>query len=735
MSNKFRVTFGHGVVVVPNEKIRAAVEAALMDMDISGTASVEMREFDGYIQYSTDGKTWTNVIALSDLKGDPGEPGSDASVTADSIRNALGYTPADANNGGGTASSITLFAGKTASFYGDSLTEVNYHYTKGYYKWITDILGLSSYNNYGVGGYKVSDVINKVNAVTDDADIIFVMIGVNDVQFNVPLGSFAEMKTGTVYGNLNTLCQNLREKYPLVPLVFITPAEQTRYPSTTGVSMYDVAKAVREVCFKNSVVCYDNYTISGIYPVNLNYWTTDKCHWNDKAHEMVGKNIASFVADTFHYLPESGSVGKTINSITAVFNQGSAVIYDTDSLDVLKRYLTVTANYSDGTNTVVTGYVLSGTLREGTRTITVTYSSKITTFTVTVTKSDNNGTDDPSDEPVDNSEYIGKKLTMTGYNNSIFDLTAIVAVDTDFIAGSVISFNVRGANASNLKGGTSSSFSVFEDSTGVCSNGKSGSAISNPTTVTSAVSDSNIFTANGEYTLKQTPSTQYVKIPANVYPVNSGNASSFVFEEITVTVNGAEKKILAVGGFFANETYALQDLEDNGELSLLYSLAETKTFNGTSDYIDTGVPLLAEGRDFTICIDSDFSSNNRTDNCVFCCMQTWGAYPGMMLGFANTGKYRLVQQAVEYAQLPAGRTKMVITGVGGGIEKVLYTESGTVKQYAMNVAYKKHDGNLCIGAGLKQDGTYSFFWNGTMYDFKIYSGVMSEDEITSYLQS
>lgn len=74
-------------------------------------------------------------------------------------------------------------------------------------------------------------------------------------------------------------------------------------------------------------------------------------------------------------------------SISAVFNQGQTVIYDTDSLDDLKPMLTVTAHYSDSTTTVVTNYTLSGTLSVGTSTITVFYGGKTTTFNVTVTES------------------------------------------------------------------------------------------------------------------------------------------------------------------------------------------------------------------------------------------------------------------------------------------------------------------------------------------------------------
>jgi len=83
---------------------------------------------------------------------------------------------------------------------------------------------------------------------------------------------------------------------------------------------------------------------------------------------------------------EAALMKKVVLSITAVFNQGTAVIYTHDNLDDLRQYLTVTANYDDGTSSVVTTYTLNGELTAGTSTITATYSGKTTTFAVTVTQ-------------------------------------------------------------------------------------------------------------------------------------------------------------------------------------------------------------------------------------------------------------------------------------------------------------------------------------------------------------
>ena len=74
-------------------------------------------------------------------------------------------------------------------------------------------------------------------------------------------------------------------------------------------------------------------------------------------------------------------------SISAVFDQTGVTIYDTDSLDDLKPYLTVTAIYDNTYSEVITSYTLTGTLTAGTSTITVSYGGKTDTFSVTVTGS------------------------------------------------------------------------------------------------------------------------------------------------------------------------------------------------------------------------------------------------------------------------------------------------------------------------------------------------------------
>lgn len=70
----------------------------------------------------------------------------------------------------------------------------------------------------------------------------------------------------------------------------------------------------------------------------------------------------------------------TLSSISAEYSGGDVTV-GTAVSDLTG--IVVTAHYSDGSTATVTGYALSGTIVEGSNTITISYGGKSTTFTVT----------------------------------------------------------------------------------------------------------------------------------------------------------------------------------------------------------------------------------------------------------------------------------------------------------------------------------------------------------------
>ena len=120
---------------VSPEDIAKAVEDYLAEHP---AASASMRVEGGYIQFSGDGKTWENVIALSDLKGPKGDTGAGMDVTGATVGQIAkiaavddngaptAWEPADMPSGGGDGEWV--FAGSvTAESAGMVLKVSNIH--------------------------------------------------------------------------------------------------------------------------------------------------------------------------------------------------------------------------------------------------------------------------------------------------------------------------------------------------------------------------------------------------------------------------------------------------------------------------------------------------------------------------------------------------------------------------------------------------------------------------------
>ena len=75
----------------------------------SGGGSIDLRVADGYIQYSNDGgTTWENLIAIADLKGDDGAPGTPGTDGKDGAPGQDGYSPSASVSKTDTGATITI---------------------------------------------------------------------------------------------------------------------------------------------------------------------------------------------------------------------------------------------------------------------------------------------------------------------------------------------------------------------------------------------------------------------------------------------------------------------------------------------------------------------------------------------------------------------------------------------------------------------------------------------------
>lgn len=115
-----------------------------------------------------------------------------------------------------------------------------------------------------------------------------------------------------------------------------------------------------------------------------------RCFLQEDAYYVITLSNVDDLEETasivVRYEEETQSIPQAVR-IEAVFSQ-STVVYENDSLETLKPYLTVTAFYNDGTTNVLESdeYVLSGNLLSPSSMITVTFEELTDEFIVQVTQ-------------------------------------------------------------------------------------------------------------------------------------------------------------------------------------------------------------------------------------------------------------------------------------------------------------------------------------------------------------
>lgn len=147
--------------------------------------------------------------------------------------------------------------------YGDSITWGLYNSQRmefPYPSLVSTTLGLKSYKNSGVNGATLCSndkgyfcMTDKILSNTEKADIISVMLGVNDYNRNLPLGTINDTDNTTIYGSLNLIANHFDTYYEDSFVFFMTPYKE-RFAggdsfriNSQGYNLMDVSNAIIEV--------------------------------------------------------------------------------------------------------------------------------------------------------------------------------------------------------------------------------------------------------------------------------------------------------------------------------------------------------------------------------------------------------------------------------------------------------------------------------------------------------
>lgn len=248
------------------------------------------------------------------------------------------------------------FSEVTIACLGDSLTEgstgddgVKYSYPS----MLKSILNAKEVYNLGIGGsslgrYWDKAFVERYKDIPADADVILVMGGTNDgfCASTDELGSLAERKRRTFYGDVDELMKGLKKDYPQAKIIFATPLPNVLHdylmtqrdfllPQTVFV------QAVKELAAEYGIDVIDLYNSNLLdthdSQIIANYMP-DGVHGNEAGYQILAEHFAGalieiFERDALHAATVSGNTISG-NSVSANQPEEAAEGNYTDTEDI-----------------------------------------------------------------------------------------------------------------------------------------------------------------------------------------------------------------------------------------------------------------------------------------------------------------------------------------------------------------------------------------------------------------
>ena len=540
------------------------------------------------------------------------EAGNNATVTMSESNNE--YTlnfgipkgaKGDTGASGSSGSSSTVdseWSGKVASFLGDSIT-YGAKTTKIYHQYLKELVGFSTCNNYGIDGASITNhsngICTRYNNVASDSDIIFIFGGTNDFYYNKPLGEWYTLSgttrtlnkdVSTFRGALAEICDGLITKFPTKQIILMTPIHRDRLrnqqtdleANASGLYLDDYVECVKEAGKIFGIPVIDLNGESGLYPMNTEnanayFHADDKLHPNANGHlkmaRVIQGKLRTILPLDISYTPNVyGNIVLSKTSIT--MNEGTSNTFTVklDKAPTNSQVVALSVNNTDVTLSTNTLTFTSGNYDQAQEVrvnvtedsdktndncIITLSSSGVANKTVTLTINDI--TVDEPEEPSGGTDLTGKsyKLTFNGNQKGFNHVVFSIAKDEDYVVGGTLKMKFDITNATNFSGtSTVNGIQIYTAARPEVNNTDFNGTCTDFTTHNTTFSNGSA-NIDFNYTLKAT-NAAYLKVTYGLKP-NSSPASIDI-SNISVTINGKSKPILAVGAFFASERCEVTEL-------------------------------------------------------------------------------------------------------------------------------------------------------------------------------
>jgi lysophospholipase L1-like esterase len=183
---------------------------------------------------------------------------------------------------------------------------------------VKDTLKIGNLNNQAVSGASFcpqegrTNMTNKILNFNGTADIISLMLGVNDFWDGLPLGDISSpMENTTIYGSLNLIAKHLTTKHSNSFIFFITPFQCKREYNGTY-TLEDVTEAIKTVAAQYNIPVLDMYAY-GKYELEMNdSAVNDGIHPSQQHHiKYTAPLISEFILKNYgqngNYTPNNES--------------------------------------------------------------------------------------------------------------------------------------------------------------------------------------------------------------------------------------------------------------------------------------------------------------------------------------------------------------------------------------------------------------------------------------------
>lgn len=168
----------------------------------------------------------------------------------------------------------------------------------------------------------------------------------------------------------------------------------------------------------------------------------------------------------------------------------------------------------------------------------------------------------------------------------------------------------------------------------------------------------------------------------------------------------------------------------------IYTLEESTTFNGTSDYVNTELKLFETDSDFTIALQFAGGDSITASSAVFHCVKELNPYPGVSLDALTTANaYRFVDGknlSIAVDDTSPHRIIAVKNAASATIDMYWDTLSNKLTNNNTSIVSVTHTLPLMLGAKMMTNGKISNFWNGTISECAVYDRQLTESEIKGY---